>query len=274
MSDSYRICLIRPENNPHSLCFREVGLLLVSALMSNGLECDLTLNQLDPGKINVVLGYHLLTFEPGLKDYRYIPYQLEQLHSHEYPFTENMEMVLKHAYDVWDYSKKNISFLKEKGIAAKHLVPGYHQNLELIEPAPNRGVDILFYGSIGDRRKVILEELAPLFKVKALSGVYGEKRDKWIARSKIILNLHHYSLQIFEAVRISYLLNNRCLVVSENSVNYPYKEVNLPLVSYDNLVETCALFLKEPERMERVRNENHERFKKNYPMTELIRKVI
>lgn len=274
MKDSYRICLILPENNHHSLCFREVGLLLVSALKSNGIDCDFAFNQMDKDKINVILGYHLLTFEPGLKDYRYIPYQLEQLHSNEYPFTKNMQRVLRHGCDVWDYSEKNIDFLKEKGITAKHLMPGYHENLELIPRVPNRSIDILFYGSIAERRKVILNELAQMFKVKVLLGVYGEKRDKFISRSRLILNFHHYSLQIFEAVRISYLLNNRCFVLSETSVNYPYKGVELPLVPYDQLVESCAHFLKDPGQMEKLGNDNYEAFKKNFPMTELIQKVL
>jgi hypothetical protein len=274
MDKTYRVCLILPDNNHHSLCFREIGLLLLNALHSNGIECDFTFNTMDQYKINIILGYHLLTFTPQLRNYQYIPYQLEQLHSDEFPFTSNMEKVLEQAHTVWDYSEKNIAFLEEKGIAAKHLIPGYHEKLELIEPAPNKSVDILFYGSIGERRKAVLEKLTNMFKVKVLFGRYGVKRDKWISRSKIVLNLHHYSRQIFEAVRISYLLNNKCFILSEDSINYPYKEVNMPLVPYENLVESCIQFLKEPEKMEKIKNENYEQFKQNYPMTELIKKVL
>jgi hypothetical protein len=243
-------------------------------LKSNGLDCDFTFNQLAPDKINIILGYHLMTFEEGLKNHRYIPYQLEQLHTREFPFSENMELILRNATDVWDYSEKNIVFLKELGISAKHLVPGYHENLGLIPPAPTRNLDVLFYGSIGERRKQVLDELSDMCKLKVLFGVYGEKRDKWISRSKIILNLHHYSKQIFEAVRISYLLNNRCFVVSETSVNYCFNEVNLNMVPYENLIETCMEFLKHPEQMESFRQQNYEEFKNNYPMSELIKEVL
>lgn len=271
---SYRVCLILPENNPHAACFREVGLLLVSALKSNGRECDFTVNQMAPDRINIILGYHLLTDEPGLKNFRYIPYQLEQLHTDEYPFTRNMERILRNAHDVWDYSEKNIAFLEEKGIGAKQLIPGYHENLELIRPVPNKSIDILFYGSIGERRKKILDDLAKTYKLKILFGVYGEKRDKWISRSKLILNLHHYSKQIFEAVRISYLLNNACFVVSETSENYPYHPVNLPLVPYEELVQTCARYLQDPDQMIQTGQQLFEDFKKHFPMTELIKKVL
>ncbi|MCP5046969.1 MAG: hypothetical protein GY940_07335 [bacterium] len=273
MSIKYRICLVLPDQNPHALCFREVGLLLLCTLKSNGFECDFTFNQPAEDRINIMLGYHLLTFEEGLKNFRYIPYQLEQLHTKEFPFSENMEKILRHASEVWDYSEKNIAFLKDLGIEAKHLVPGYHPQLELIPTEPRQTVDVLFYGSIGDRRREVLGQLSEKSKLKTLFSVYGEKRDKWICRSKIILNVHHYSKQIFEAVRVSYLLNNRCFIISENSVNYCYDKVELTMTPYEEIVETCVKFLNQPDRMEAIRNQNYEDFKKHYPMTESLARV-
>jgi hypothetical protein len=274
MKESYRVCLIVPEGNPHAMCFREVGLLLLSALKSNGFECDFSFNKLSEERINIILGYHLLQYEEGLKNYRYIPFQLEQLHTKEFPFSEDMEKVLRHATSVWDYSQENIIFLKTLGIDAQHLVPGYHENLEIIPKAPRKGIDILFYGSIGERRRVILEKLANMCKLKTLFGIYGEKRDKWICRSKINLNIHHYSKMIFEAVRVSFLLNNACFIVSETSVNYCFDKVNLIMVPYDNIIDSCMEYLNQPQLMETIRNENYNDFKQNYPMTEMIRDVL
>ncbi len=248
--------------------------MLVSAFRSRGIECDLLFNQLDENKINIILGYHLLNFDEGLKRYRYIPYQLEQLHSEGYPFNENLENILRHAYDVWDYSEKNIGFLAGKGINARLLVPGYHENLEVIPKVPNKSIDILFYGSIGERRKKILDELTARFNVKLLFGVYGKKRDDWISRSKIILNFHHYSQKIFEAVRVSYLLNNGCFVVSETATEYPYSQVTLPMVPYENLVETCADFLESPGKMEHIKQQNYIQFKTHYRIADLIKPLI
>ena len=107
---SFRICLILPENYPHSLCFREVGLLLLASLKELGYECDFQFNQLAEDRTNIILGSHLLTFAEGLRNYRYLPWQLEQLHSAEYPFSQNQEQLLRHAAAVWDYSDENISF--------------------------------------------------------------------------------------------------------------------------------------------------------------------
>ncbi len=274
MKENYRVCLILPPDNPHSLCFREVGLLLLSALKANGCHCDFTFNQLAPDRINIVLGYHLLQWQESLKNIRYIPYQLEQLHTKEFPFSPNMENVLRHGLTIWDYSEKNISFLKDLGLTAHHLVPGYHENLEMIRPATQQNIDILFYGSIGERRKIILEQLHDLCQLKTLFGIYGEKRDKWICRAKINLNIHHYSKQIFEAVRVSYLLNNQCFVLSETSVNYCYDKVALTMTGYENIVDSCVAWLNQPATLKEKAAQNYHDFKTHYPMTELIQKVL
>lgn len=266
--------MILPDNNPHSLCFREVGLLLMSALKSNEFDCDFSINQLSTDRINIILGYHLLTHEEGLKNYRYIPYQMEQLHSEEFPFTGNMEKILRGAEDVWDYSRKNIESLDGIGIKAKHLVPGYHPLLEMVPDAPRKTIDVLFYGSIGDRRRLMLEQIGNICKLKTLFGVYGKKRDKWIARSRINLNIHHYSTQIFEAVRVSYLLNNKCFVLSEPSRDYSFPGVDLVTMPREEIVNTCIRFLKQPELIDQVRIQNYEDFKLHYPMTDMIRKVL
>ena len=79
MPDSYRVCLILQDQYPHCVCFREVGLLVLSPLKANGVDCDFTLNQPAADRINILLGYHLANFTGAWKNYRYIPYQLEQL---------------------------------------------------------------------------------------------------------------------------------------------------------------------------------------------------
>ena len=82
--------------------------------------------------------------------------------------------------------------------------------------------------------------------VKCLVGVYGEERDAYIARSKIVLNLHFYESQIMEQVRISYLLNNHALVISESSSRNPFGDTIIT-VSYEDIVETVRDYLSRPK---------------------------
>ncbi len=274
MKDKYRVCLIQPQGYPHSQCFQEIALLLESSLNSSGAECDMRVNEFAQDRINVILGYHLIKFDEALLRFRYVPYQLEQLEAKEGWYSENVRLMLENAHEVWDYSKENIELLNRLNIKAKHLPIGYHESLELIDHKPEKDIDILFYGSMGERRKRITDELREIANIKVLFGVYGKQRDEFISSSKIILNVHFYPTEIFEAPRISYLLNNGCFVVSEASPFNPYEAVNLCLVPFDKIVETCAYYLKRPEEVESMRKAAYAEFKKNYPMIESVRNVI
>ena len=274
VKDKYRICLMKPQGYIHSLCFEEIARLLESSLSAVGIDCDTRFNEFSMGRINIVLGYHLLKFDKSLLKVRYIPYQLEQLEAKEDSYLENVRRVLENAFEVWDYSEQNIALLKRLNIEAKHLPIGYHESLETIDHKAEKEIDILFYGSMGERRKRVIDELSSAANVKALFGVYGRERDAFIAASKIVLNVHYYPTKIFEAVRISYLLNNRCFVVSEASPVNPYEAVRLCQVPYDKLVETCLHYLGHPEEAETMRTDAHAAFKKNYSMIEFVKNVI
>jgi hypothetical protein len=277
MKDRYRVVIIVPAGYKHSLCFSEVAFLLRNSLMANGIDCDITANEFAKDRTNIVLGFHLLDFGDYLSSCRYIPYQLEQLSAAEGVFSDNVKKILLRGAAVWDYSLENIEFLRRQGISAKHLPVGYHETMEMVPCGAKKDVDVLFFGSLGDRRGAILAELektkrAP--KVKTLFGVYGRERDEFIARSKILLNIHFYSTKIFEAVRVSYLLNNRCCVVSEESSVYPYAGVEIPLVAYGSLVEKCLDILDNGDEYRNVGESSYRQFKTRYGMKTLIKSVL
>jgi hypothetical protein len=275
MDKRYRVVLIVPEGYRHSLCFTEAAFLLKNSLTDLGATCDIAANEMAKDRTNIVLGYHLLGAGDHLKAFKYIPYQLEQLSAAESVFSENIKNVLAGAAAVWDYSKENIAFLAQHKIPPLHLPVGYHAGLEQIPRGQQKDIDILFFGSMCDRRKKVLESLAAAgAKVQALFGVYGKERDAAIARAKIIINIHYYSSKIFEAIRISYLLNNACCVVSEQSDVFPYPGVNIPLVPYDRLAEQCCALLSTNTGASEIGLKNYEEFKKNYAMKEMLEKVL
>jgi hypothetical protein len=274
---SYRVCIIVPPGYKHSLCFVEVGFLLKHSLVSCGKECDIAINDFARDRINIILGWHLLPFKPEHASFTYIPYQLEQMGTDTWStFSQEVIATLLHASDVWDYSEENVGFLAKKGIRARHLPIGFHQKLEMVPLNRPKDIDVFFFGSIGKRRQETLTLLRneKKLKIHALFGVYGKDRDEYIARSKIILNIHFYSAKIFEAVRISYLLNNRCFVISEESEINPYPKIDLRMVPYDDLSEACCRALADEAEIARMGNANFEEFKKNYPMTDLIHALI
>lgn len=253
----FSVCLIQPKNYVHSLGLLEVCQLLRASIETLGFPCSLQTNRLEAAAVNIVVGYHLLSESEAdeVARHRSVFYQLEQLSDNEGWFNAEREALLHKADWVWDYSEENAAFLKQRGFSrVAHLPLGFHPALSRIRhlPEADKDIDVLFYGSMNPRRKAILEPLSKLCRVRALFGLYGEQRDGWIARSRIVLNLHYYEAKILEQVRLCYLLNNGCCVVSENSDRNPYAEA---MVSgpYRELIELCRRLLERPESREQVR---------------------
>ncbi len=272
--NSYRIVIVAPEQNAHVAVFTELAIALVTAIRENGFACDLKLNDVSPHATNIILGFHLLT-NPIPKEIRYIVYQLEQLSETEGIFSRRPEMIsiMNTAHAVWDYSTENICFLKQKGVQASLIPVGYSPLLVQIPKSP-KDIDILFYGSRNERRGKVLQELLNRgYKVKALFGLYGEERDQWIARSKLVLNIHFYEANLFESVRVSFLLNNGIPVLSESSPSYPWDSVPLEMVHYDNLVEKAVEMLGDPKLSEYGRT-CQKQLAQDYSMAQLIQPLL
>ena len=281
MSEAYQVCLMIPEDESGevyrgSFVFRELVFLLRSALRSLGHDCAIKPNSLDEGCTNIVIGYHLLRHGEYLSRYRYIPYQLEQLAAEGGWYSEDGLKVLSGATAVWDYSGQNIGFLAEKGVEAAHLPVGYHEDLEVIPKGVGKDIDILFYGSLNERRQAMLDRLGkiPGARVATASGVFGKERDELIARARIVLNMHYYETAILEQPRVSFLLNNCCFVVSEESADAPYPGLPVAVASYDDLPETCRRYLENPQRIEAESRAAYEAFRTRFRMDELISRIL
>ena len=271
----HHVCLFAPESQPHAMCFAEAAVLVRQSLLSLGAECTFGLNALEPRAINILLGCHFVDDPALLAGLRYIPWQLEQLHETEGFCNEALLGLLRGAHAVWDYSLENIAFLAGQGISAKHLPLGYHPALERITPAPRKDIDVLFYGALSERRRTVLDALAEAgLRVRALFGVYGGERDEAIARAEIVLNVHQFSMQVLESVRISYLFNNAVFVLSELCGANPYPEAPLSQWPWEKLVEGCRQMLAMREEREAMRLGAARAFRRHYPMTALLRAVL
>ncbi|PJE06990.1 MAG: hypothetical protein CK428_22695, partial [Mycobacterium sp.] len=227
--------------------FNEVAEALHHGLRALGHDSVLT-DRLDlDERRTIVLGSNLLV-QYGLgppKDL--IVYNLEQL-GDDLPWMTMPAFVdLFRRHPTWDYSQANIDYLAAMGLPRPAYVPiGYVPELTRIAPA-SEDIDVLFYGALNGRRYAVLRELHERgLRVKWLSGTYGASRDAWIARSKIVLNIHYWKAKIFEVTRVSYLLANRRAVVSERG-NDPTLERDLAsgiaFADYEGLVDRCVELL-------------------------------
>lgn len=254
------ICLIKPDNYIHSYAFLELAELIYFSLKDLGFEVRLVFNQINPDVKNILIGCHLL--DPkfiGQVPKSTIIFNTEQIYNDPTDWNKNI-FVWATNFEVWDYSIRNIEKLKEMRVnRAKHFKIGFQRELVRLDKLKKKDVDVLFYGSINERRKNILEKLiAKGLMVKTLFGVYGKERDGWIERSKLVLNHHFYNSRGFEIVRVFYLLTNSVAVVSEVnesiSIDTMYRQ-GIYAVNYDDLVAGCVELIEHDPVRQRIQVE-------------------
>jgi hypothetical protein len=254
------ICLIRPDNYIHSYAFLELGELIYFSLKDLGFEATLGFNRIEPDVKNILIGCHLL--DP--KFIEQVPkstiiLNTEQIYSDTTDWNKNIFQWVTN-FEVWDYSIRNIKKLEEIGVKkVKFFKIGFQKELARLDKSKKKDVDVLFYGSINERRKDILDKLvAKGLTVKTLFGVYGRERDEWVERSKLVLNHHFYNSQIFEIVRVFYLLTNSVAVVGEvnesTSIGAMCRE-GVYAAKYDDLVAGCVELIKDDAVRQRIQVE-------------------
>ena len=249
----YQIVVIRPKGYVHSGAFMEVAETLLHAFKRLGFRATLTENRLSKEAVNIVIGVNLIPesivsqIPPNT-----ILYNFEQL-SASSPWMTPAMATLFGRFQVWDYSSRNIQYLENQGLSRDviHVPIGYVPEMSRIDSERDQDIDVLFYGSINPRRKKILDALQEEnLHVVSLTDVYGSDRDQYIARSKIVINIHFYEEKIFELVRVSYLLANKKAVVSEcdedTEIEMDLRDA-IALAPYDELVSACKRLLDSRE---------------------------
>ena len=244
----YCIWIVSPPGYTHSRCFEEVALGLSEAFGALGYAAPVvTQPELVTGTA-VILGCNLLgPIEPPAGA---ILFNLEQI-SLDSVWLGNGYVDLLRRHRVWDYSIKNIAALAESGITATLCEIGYTPGLTRISPAPAQDIDVLFVGSMNERRLAVLQGLADRgVNVFTAFNAYGPERDALCARAKIVLNIHYYEAKVLEIVRVSYLLANRIVVVSESGQDTALEASladGIAFAPYDELMQTCLRLLADDD---------------------------
>lgn len=246
--------------NEHGRIFDDVIELLTDCFESLGRKVQHSINHFESSKLNLIIGHTAFLNENAFAEIirskcLFVVFQMEALDPRAglaptFPAYLNF---LQQAPRVWDYSSTNINFLSDKGCANTRYMPlGYSNRLERIIHASTRDIDVIFYGANNPRRGLVLESLASKCKFQFGFGAYGKDRDPIIARSKLVLNLHQFQTTQLEQVRISYLLNNRCFVISETAENNPYAD-GLVFANYDQITDCCLKYLQPGMEADRSR---------------------
>ena len=203
-----------------SQCFDDVTLPLYYSLCRLGYNVVVMRNSFVQSATNIIIGlcdcpYLDLSLLP--KDV--IIYNFEQIIPGSKGVSPEYLQSCSH-YPVWDYSEQNIHRFAQLGVTDVTYVPlGYCPEMSRIDPNYPKDIDVLFYGSINERRAAMIEALRRIgINAMAFAGTYGIDRDILIARSRIVMNIHYYLPGIQEIIRLSYLwANKKCVVCECNS---------------------------------------------------------
>ena len=263
----------------HAAAVAEVIESLLQGFRALGIVADNRENEVDQAAVNIFFTAHGMCESDATQlPANSIIYNFDQVGGTVQLLTPPFLTVIAR-HRVWDYSSRNMERLKPFiGHDRCQVVPiCYSPALTRIARAPAQDIDVLFYGALNERRRALLVAFEGTgLDMRALFGVYGAERDAFIARSKVILNLHAQPTKVFEAVRISYLLANRKAVVTEidpgTEVDPDFREA-VAGVPYDRLVAECCRLVADADARQELEDRGYEIFQRRDMVTNL-RRVI
>ena len=249
MSEKFNFVLLDSEQYPHWRAYDEARLSIRYAMLELGYDVTEGVNRIDPDRTNILMAYHLLDKE----DWDVIPKGSILLNGEPlseplyHPIGKKHERAYSGDFVNWDYSETNCDWLEAQGLnRPRHFKLGFQKELRKNVFEPKKDFDVLFYGAVNERRKHLIDYMRTCgLRIEHLFGVYGDERDYYIARARLVLNVHSYDCRVFEAFRVAYLVTNHVPCLSE--VNADTKEVgairpHIFGVPYQDLAsEACRL---------------------------------
>lgn len=217
MREHFNIVCVRPDAYPAAGGLLVTASLLACALRRLGESVRVGVNAFAHDATNIVVGAHLLdagvasTLPAGTIVFNTEPLDFGGGHAEGLrPFAAR--------FRVWDYDARNLAPLRALGNRAADVVPvGYLPEMTSVVHRDDKDIDALFYGQLSSHRRSVLDAIERRgARVVWLHDVYGTARDPWIARARIVLNLHYRPRAPFEAGRVAHLFANRCAVVAES----------------------------------------------------------
>lgn len=171
----------------------------------------------------------------------YIAFQMEQTISDRWLTKAYLED-LNNAAAVFDYSEKNISYLKQRLNTEMQYVPvGYIDNTDDGE-CFQKEYDVVFYGDYKSERRIeFLDELKKHFNVTVLYELYGEDLYAALRRAKVAVNIHYYENALLETTRIYELLSLGMIIVSEKSSDFSEDERVRNVVDFVDVGDISAM---------------------------------
>lgn len=256
------------EINPHAprpFTFTEPALCLRDSIRKLGYACELHVNRADTAQRCIVLG----ALPPNLPAVEQLDAGKAVIYNFEQLGSAQSATVTGHDYLAWlrrwvvaDYHGANIAWLArhgdtEHGVYELPLVPSdaiaWRPDLPY---APT--VDVLFYGTLNERRQRIIDALrAAGLVVEIVAGSFGEELAPALKRARLVLHVHFYETGLFPVTRILQPVAQGVPVVCEQSVFSKLSDWSasgIVFAPYERIVDACKrLAAADAEREIRAR---------------------
>lgn len=260
-SKPYRVVLL---TNPWYECLEDTARLLAL-----GLGCKVLLARpdlyADSRKYrDIILGLHA---SPQVRiPSNSIIYQTE----HPSTWAPSYAVQLQ-AHETWTYSRHAKGLLT----SIKHVPLGYSPDFPRIVPTAEQDIDVLFFGSLNDRRVSVLNEMTIRHRLRVYSaplGTFGTELTQLIARAKVVLNVHYYTAPAcFEYARVVPLVHSGVCVLSEISEQGEGTGL-AATASYENLANAAKALVENKELREHCAKQSLKNLMKR-PMADILKEV-
>lgn len=250
----------------------ELSLALKKAL-EDLLHCEVIINQKKVYKeqsqyIHIFVDMHHFT-----KSYippKFVVYNYQQLPCQRWHKFECIKDRLPNALDIWDYSFSNMEMTREKlGLSSTFVPFGYSSTFDYTSHFSKRDIDVLFIGARSPRRIQIVDQIKKNgVSISWPKRVDGLEKGKIINRAKIVINLHKFGdLDILEMARISFYLSNKCIVISEKSMDEKLMDQFEDGIIFGNkkdIPDLCKSYLSKGVELDSIREKKYQWFKTHH----------
>ncbi len=182
---------------------------------------------------------------------------------------------------IWDYSLKNINFLKKITSVPCYYVPiTYLPSFENIyNNNTKKEYDILLFGCTSDRRASIRHNLIKKgFKVKF--GTWNDSNilKDYVNKVKIVIIIHYYEDDLcIDYYRLYSLISSKIFTISEMPSNDQIDPNMNKLIfsKYDNFVDTCCHYLSKTQKeRDEISNNIYNWWKDKHPITKYMPPLV
>jgi hypothetical protein len=249
------------EKNPYTpqpFVFTEVAICLRDAIRAAGYPSEHLVNRIDPAAFSIVLGGSPKLQEEfeHLEPARCAIFNFEQLGSTSSLAGPEYRRWLAD-WLVLDYHSSNVAFLKREN-GPRQLafeLPLVPSDSLATSGDDSKTVDVLFYGTMSERRAKVLRELEAIgLKVEVVQGAYGRELAPAVRRARLVLHVHYYESGLFPIARVLQPVVMGVPIVCETSV---FSDLNdwshsgVVFADYAQLAPACRELLEAPDRMAR-----------------------